>query len=416
MKSGENGPAVSVVIPAYNVEKYLGSCLDSVLQQRVYNIEIICVEDGSSDATLDIIREYCKRDNRVKMINYAGNKGTAYARNRGLEAAVGKYVYFLDADDLVKPEIFSALIEYADRNETDCIYFDSELQDEEHIGNLRLRFDLPDIAGKVLSGTELFCVLMKNNAYTGSVWRQFWRREFLTDSNIKYPEGLLGEDAEFSIRAMLSAPKCMCIDEVYHIYRRHGGTMSTDVSSQKTISIFKIYCHLLEVWGQNKFSEEVNNRFDEYMCMRFKQARRLYMRNKNLISEKDFEHGIERHLYHKLLVKADSNEFLKLNPDDLLKLRSANEIIVYGAGNYAVDVIAYLDEIDISVNAIAVTQKHSNTTSINDLPIYEIEELEAEHKQAFIVLGVKSIKSRMDIVKELQKRKVLNIIDSVSEV
>ena len=322
MEKNEYKPVVSVIIPAYNVEKYISSCLDSVFQQPVYNIEIICVEDGSADGTSDIIKKYCNKDNRIRLISNVGNKGTAYARNRGLEIARGKYVYFLDADDLIKPQIFTELIKYADENETDCIYFNSELQDEEHIGNLRLHFELPDLEGKILSGTEMFSILMENNAYTGSVCRQFWRRRFLTDYDIKFSDGLLGEDAEFSVRAMLSAKRCMCIDKEYHIYRRHGGTMSTNVSPQKAIAMFKIYCRLLEFWNQTKFSEEVNGYFDKYMCMRLKQARRLYARNKKFLSEKDFESGSECHLYCRLLVNADINEALRLKTDDLIKLRS----------------------------------------------------------------------------------------------
>lgn len=403
-------PIVSVVIPAYNVEHYLRSCLDSVLQQSVSNIEVICVEDGSVDGTMNVINEYCCKDARVHLISYGVNRGAAYARNRGLEAATGKYVYFLDADDLIQPEMFSKLIACADANETDCIYFNSKLQDEEHLGSMRLSFHLPDIEGRLLMGESFFCICVKNDAYAASVCRQFWSREFLVQHGIKFPEGLLGEDMEFSLKAMLMVKRCMCIDEELHIYRRHGGTALTVLSPQKAISAFKMYCHILMFWEQNNFSEEVNECFDSYMLMRFTLVRQLYIRNKDNISEGDFESGPERYLFRSLLAKENKNKVLYLKQEDFIKLQNASEIIVYGAGNYAVDVVDFLIDNGLSVDALAVTQKHLNTVSINNLPIYEIEELAAEHKNAVIVLGVKAVENRLEIIKELQKRQMVNIL------
>jgi glycosyltransferase involved in cell wall biosynthesis len=404
---------VSVIIPTYNVSKYLGECLDSVLQQSLREIEIICVEDGSADDTLDVIKKYSAADSRVKLICYGANKGTAYARNRGLEYAKGKYIYFLDADDLIKPDIFSKLVRQAEINKTDCIYFDSELWDEEHIGNLKLQFELPDAENKIFTGEDFFSLLMKHEAYTGSVWRQFWRREYLISNQLQFPEGMLAEDADFSVKAMLLMGRCMCRNESLHIYRRHGGTMSTDLSPRKAISLFKIYCNLLKFWNRYVFSDEANRYFEDFLNMRLDHARRLYMRNKKEVSENDFEAGLERYLFHVLLSNSTRGETVKLKSEEILELRSAEEVIVYGAGNYAVDVVAALENQEIPVTAIAVTQKHANTTTINDLPIYELEELKKCHSSAVVVIGVKNKKNREEIIESLREINIRHIIDPI---
>ena len=95
-------PKVSVIIPVYNVEKYLGPCLDSILGQTLNNIEVICVDDGSTDRSLDILREYEKRDARVKVLTQP-NTNAGAARNKGIQQARGEYLSFLDSDDHFDP-------------------------------------------------------------------------------------------------------------------------------------------------------------------------------------------------------------------------------------------------------------------------------------------------------------------------
>lgn len=248
---------VSVVIPAFNNEKYLSSCLDSVLGQSMQNIEVICVEDGSTDNTLDIIKKYCNIDERVRMINYGRNMGTAYARNRGLEAASGKYIYFLDSDDYILEKSMEELYAYAEKYQADCVYFDSKLQLEtEGLGSPKLQFELKNHNEEVMTGAELFCLLKRNNVYTGSVCRQFWRMEYIKENNFNFPDGLLGEDALFSFQAMLAGKRMVIINKCYHVYRRHGGSMSTNVTARKAVSLFKIYCRLLKFWNGNTYDAE----------------------------------------------------------------------------------------------------------------------------------------------------------------
>lgn len=102
-------PKVSVIIPVYNTEKYLRKCLDSVCNQTLSDIEIICVNDCSPDNSLEILNEYAQKDNRIKVINFEENKGVSIARNTGIDSATGEFIGFVDADDFVDLDFYEKL-------------------------------------------------------------------------------------------------------------------------------------------------------------------------------------------------------------------------------------------------------------------------------------------------------------------
>ena len=117
---------VSVVIPVFDVERWLPACLDSVLAQTLEDIEVICVDDCSPDGCAAILEGYAERDPRVRVITLETNSGQGVARNIGLGASKGKYVYFLDSDDMVEPKALEELVARADEDHLDGVFFDSK--------------------------------------------------------------------------------------------------------------------------------------------------------------------------------------------------------------------------------------------------------------------------------------------------
>ena len=111
---------VSIVVPVYNVEKYLRQCMDSIVNQTLKEIEIICVDDGSTDSSGDILDEYASRDNRVRVI-HKENKGYGHSMNMGFHAANGKYIGIVESDDYAEPEMFEVLYEEAEKKQLDVI-------------------------------------------------------------------------------------------------------------------------------------------------------------------------------------------------------------------------------------------------------------------------------------------------------
>ena len=115
---------VSVIIPAYNIEDYIGRCLDSVISQTYKNLEIIVVDDGSRDHTGEILDNYAKKDRRIKVI-HKENGGVSSARNKGIEAAEGDYIGFIDGDDLIEPEMYKTLVDLLEEENADIKKMDT---------------------------------------------------------------------------------------------------------------------------------------------------------------------------------------------------------------------------------------------------------------------------------------------------
>lgn len=392
---------VSIIIPVYNDDLYLKECLDSCLAQVYQNIEIICVNDASTDRSLQILQSYKQKYNNIQVITYSQNRGVSYTRNRGLESANGKYIYFLDSDDFIKENAINDLYSYAEKHATDCVYFNSQLYTElEGIGAPCLEFGLHDVEEKIFEGPRLFQLLMERGVYSGSVCRQFWRRDYLLENNLWFEEGRLAEDALFSVKAILVGKRMMVINKAYHVYRRRGNSMSTNKSKDKAVSVFKIYCQLLSIWSGQQYSEDVNKAIKKFLKRLLTKSKRLYMRNKEKINDKDFEEGYERHLYNAILGREEL--FCELDADTLVRMRESDKLILYGAGEYAVDVIDFLYRHGINISCIAVTVQHENVTSINDIPLFEIDELVEMRNKSIVVLGVGE-RNRKDVIDNLNR-------------
>lgn len=119
----ETNYKVTIIIPVYNSEKYLKQCLDSVINQTLEKIEIICIDDKSTDNSLNILKEYRNNDKRIKIIENSGNKGTGYTRNIGLKEALGEYIMLLDADDWYETETCEKAYNQINNNKDDIVFF-----------------------------------------------------------------------------------------------------------------------------------------------------------------------------------------------------------------------------------------------------------------------------------------------------
>lgn len=235
---------ISVVIPVYNVEKYLRECLDSVISQTLAEIEIVCVNDGSRDGSRDILSEYEKKDARIVVVDKE-NGGLSSARNCGLDVAKGKYVYFLDSDDLLNSqEALSELYQKAEENKLDQLFFDAEAffeneevkqQNSGYITYYDRKGDYPDIE----SGKDLFCEFQANRDFKPSVCIQLFRRSFLKDNQLTFYEGILHEDVVFTMECVTFSKRAAYIKKPYLKRRVRENSIST--ISQKAGSIYGYY-------------------------------------------------------------------------------------------------------------------------------------------------------------------------------
>ncbi len=214
-------PKVSVIIPVWNCELYIEKCLNSLLNQTLKDIEIICVDDGSTDSSSEIIRRYCEADERVLLLTQS-NKKQGAARNKGLEVAKGEYIGFVDADDWVDSNYYEELYNAAKQYNSDIA-----LADYIRIGNgiTKKRLNIKkqewrqDIEGKLR-----LCKQAKHPSPTNKIYR----RDMLKRENLLFPEGVACEDKIFVCKAIYYANSVVSVPGVYYYYfRRPNSTVKT---------------------------------------------------------------------------------------------------------------------------------------------------------------------------------------------
>lgn len=242
-------PKVSVVIPIYNVEQYLEECLESIVNQTLKEIEIVCVNDGSTDNSLDLVERYAEKDNRIAVISKY-NDGLSSARNRGMSEAHGKYLYFMDSDDILAQDALRQLYESAEADKLDMILFcaDSffetkqlELDNSTYISYYRRN----NVDG-VVSGEELISSYLTNNNFKASVPLQFYNREFLTGTRIQFMEKVIYEDELFSALILSEARRLrVCSERFYKRRVRSSSTMTSNKPCKRFESLYVISLNLL---------------------------------------------------------------------------------------------------------------------------------------------------------------------------
>ena len=217
-----NPTIISVIIPVYNVKPYLNKCLDSVLNQTYRNLEILVIDDGSSDGSEKICDEYALRDTRIRVFHQT-NAGQSSARNKGLEYATGEWIAFLDSDDWIEPTMYEKLLEAALQTGTDiveCLSRDCMLdQINSSIkcssGNITI-LSLEDI---------IYGLYMQKIRF--EIWNKLWRRQLIAQT--RFICGQISEEVHFDRILLLRAGKIAYVDEVLHNYLvfRPGNTNTT---------------------------------------------------------------------------------------------------------------------------------------------------------------------------------------------
>ena len=245
-----NAFKVSVIIPVYNVELYVEQCLRSVMNQTLKDIEIICIEDAGNDNSADIIRRLMREDSRISLYLNKKNIGLASVRNRGIEKASGKYIYFLDSDDMIREDALESLYGMAENESLDVcifaadfIYETEELREKFQSNPAIYKGSYPD----VLSGKQLYKEWMKVWDWMPSQPRYFYRSEFLKRNNINFIDGMLHEDESFAFDVLMNADRVKVSEEAFFIRRfRPASIMSSGPSMKNVESCIEILEHVSE--------------------------------------------------------------------------------------------------------------------------------------------------------------------------
>lgn len=265
-------PKVSVIIPVYNTEAYLKRCLDSVCNQTLSDIEIICINDASTDKSLEILQEYATKDKRIKIIDFKENKGAGAARNAGINAAQGEYIGFVDSDDYVDLDFYEKL--YKSALETCAEVIKSNLS---YINN-------PEILSKD-KYANLFA--LKESKYNLiHIPTTIIKKDFLSKNQILFPTDLsCAEDSVFEIKVAVLCNKIKIVDSVYYYYVFNNNSLN----NTSFYNINKIKSHVESMSLIIDFLNKINISKSDYLSIIYPRFSSFNYICNTKISDKDKE-------------------------------------------------------------------------------------------------------------------------------
>ncbi|MGK0740671.1 glycosyltransferase family 2 protein [Leucobacter sp. Z1108] len=225
-------PLVSVIIPIFNTQQYLDEALLSIRSQTLKELQIICVDDASTDGSLAVLRQHAGEDSRIFVIVNEENIGLGAARNVALQRAEGRYVYFFDSDDMLDPEALEKLTYLAERDELDSVFFNArplidESMDSGLIQQYQRQYQRRQAYTSGISGPELVVEMTKFGEWKPSACLYMTRRELLEQAELRFTEGVLHEDNGFTMRLMLSASRVGYDSSDFFVRRVRADSITT---------------------------------------------------------------------------------------------------------------------------------------------------------------------------------------------
>lgn len=374
---------VSVIIPVYNAEKYIEECLDSLLGQTYSDFEIICVDDGSQDRSLEILQNYEKQDTRISVLTQT-NQYTGVARNAGMERARGKYLLFLDADDFFCEDMLELAVCKAEKEQTEILVFDAYRYDEE-------RGETNATSWSALSADTFgegirSAVQIADSIYqftTPSPWNKLFLKEHIEKNKLRFQEIKRANDLFFTFAALSCAERIGILRQKL-LYYRIGNAQSLQGSVDDTPAVF-----VLAVYALRNFLKS-RNLWRMFQAAFQEMAVTLCVNNLGKLKTE------EAYLYLLKKIKKDVIPRLEIEmerPDRRLEkaVRNQEKIIVYGAGMLASVLVRMLRmkygyEIDRMM--IVVGSKQNNVSELCGVSVWELQQITDEDRGRLIVIAI----------------------------
>ncbi len=260
---------ISVIVPIYNVENYLRECLDSVLAQTFSDWEMILVDDGSTDGSGKIADEYADLDERISVIHQE-NAGLSAARNTGIDAARGEYLYFLDSDDYILENALDIMYNLAERNNAELVIFNGRdflVSDDGVFYEKDLLIKDFKSYNRLITGNEVFCTMLANNSgVLYCVWLHLVRRDSLLKYDIRFKNGMLHEDNLYSFYLFMNVKSVIVIDEVLYMRRVREGSITNSRITVRNLEGYNIiYTEITEWLHKEVVDENVKKYINQYL-------------------------------------------------------------------------------------------------------------------------------------------------------
>jgi len=309
---------VSIIIPVYNALPYLKEAMLSAIQQDLNEIEIIIIDDASTDGSDKVCDSFSKKDSRIKFFKFIKNRGVGFVRNYGLEKARGKYISFLDADDRLERDALSILYKKALKSKSELIIFGYEYFSEKKRN--KKGESLPFVSNK--SRKESFKNYLLNlNGFGPFAWLYFYKKSFLVYHNIKFPEGIKFEDIPFTSKAVFYAKRLEVYNgKILYHYRVHEKSIIQSVSKQKIKDRFESYGELQEFLIDQNIMDKYKNIFTiRILVFCIYKSYEDYIRLPSSESDEELDSYMDE-------LRNDKNLLCKENLDALFQI-SKNDIV-----------------------------------------------------------------------------------------
>ena len=286
---------ISVIIPIYNAQTYLRECLDSVINQTLNEIEILCVDHGSTDNSLKILNEYFLKDNRVHILHCSHeNRGAGAPRNIGLNYAKGKYIHFIDPDDWIVEDAYEKLYSMAENQNLDLLLFKALSYREWKKDTYKdYSFDYGCL-DSTYDGIVFNIEKLQSNVFNlnGASWNKFIKKEFIDSIDARFPEGIFSQDHAFSFQLYLNAKRISILREYLYYYRKHDESV-TWTTGKKQFDILKARNFVMDVFKKfnyfEKFKVNIINQKIEFLDKLYRKMDDLYIEELFFEIKKDFE-------------------------------------------------------------------------------------------------------------------------------
>ena len=262
---------LSIIVPVYNVEKYLPKCLESLIKQTLKDIEIICVNDGSMDNSLAILKEFASKDSRIRIIDNQ-HQGVAKTRNTGIEQSTGEYIGFVDSDDYIDIDFFEKLYNSATKSNSD-IAIASILKHKNFFNIYNAKYTKEETAITIQDKIKL-CEDKKHFFFYA--WNKIYHSGFIKENNIKFSEGQIYEDVMFAIKALYYSNKIISVYGTKYHYIEHENSLTKykDKTGEKEHDLIKAYSELQEFCNSKNI--EISERLNYYTKENFGFILNLY--------------------------------------------------------------------------------------------------------------------------------------------
>lgn len=309
---------VSVIVPFYNDEKYVSDCLESLRDQTMKELQIICVNDGSKDNSRSIVEGFSKYDERIEIVDKE-NGGLSSARNAGISRAKGKYLMFLDSDDYLDLDSIRYLYTVAEQDDTDIIDFDAVAffetkEDEENNKNYTTFYERKSENNEVRLGEEYFVECIQNNDFKPSACLHFMKTSFLKENQITFYEGILHEDNLFTLQSLLMATRVKYLNKKYYYRRVHGNSIMT-----REVTMKNIYGYFVTIYSMLDFANNYNFKLED---TKVALSEELSLINKNVLSKMkkieddnidSFTDDYMQKMYFSIFVESSADKVRELN-------------------------------------------------------------------------------------------------------